>query len=317
MSKSTNIAWCDSTSSPWFGCSRTSPGCQFCYAEELTLRHGWAGWGDNAPRVRSKGFEKNVRAMHRKPNVGIYCGEASGQESRDMNCCALCSTETDHEPIRRRRIFPSLMDWLDPKVPIEWLADFLKVIYECPNLDFLLLTKRPEIFNERMDGACMLWACDGSYRETPESRCYHDMLCQWRAGHSPRNVWIGVSVEDQKRADDRIPVLLMMPAAVRFLSVEPLLKPITFDLGGNANWHFNCLTGKQGWLSVNRHVDWVIVGGESGPNRRDCGVGAIIDVADQCKAAGVPVFVKQDSALKPGQQGRIPDDIWAIKEFPK
>lgn len=61
---------------------------------------------------------------------------------------------------------------------------------------------------------------------------------------------------------------------------------------------------------------WIIVGGESGKSRRDCGVEAICDVARQCHEAGIPVFVKQDCALRPGQQGRIPPDVWALKEFP-
>ena len=97
-------------------------------------------------------------------------------------------------------------------------------------------------------------------------------LKSWLSGTPPANIWIGVSVEDQKRADERIPLLLTIPARVRFLSVEPLL---------------------------------------------DCGVEAIVDVANQCKSAGVPCFVKQDCAAKPGQQGRIPETTWSFKQFPK
>ncbi len=114
------------------------------------------------------------------------------------------------------------------------------------------------------------------------------------------NVHLGVSVEDQRRADERIPVLLDTPAAVRFLSVEPLLK----------------------WVSIYKYlrtgaIGWVIVGGEGGPNHRPMEVSWVRDIRDECSQANVPLFVKQDAGLRPGKQGRIPDDLWAHKDFPE
>lgn len=286
MGERTYIAWATSTGSPWYGCSKVSPGCKNCYAEELTLRHGWAEWGDDAPRVRSKGFWAMARKLNAKAEDQVTMSE-----------------------LLRPRMFPSLMDWLDPRAPVELLAEFLLLVFETQNLDWLLLSKRIELLRERVDAVARLWACDGSYRKTPEARCYHDMICWWRAGNPPPNIWLGVSVEDQRRADDRIPELLKTPAKVRFLSVEPLLQKV--DL------RFNALATGDPTLCRPRHsLDWTIIGGESGKNRRDCGVEAIVDIVHQCKAAGVPCFVKQDCAAKPGQQGRIPDDVWAVKEFP-
>lgn len=108
------------------------------------------------------------------------------------------------------------------------------------------------------------------------------------------NVWLGVSVEDQSAAEARIPVLMETPARVRFLSCEPLLGEI-----------------KLRWTP-----DWVIVGGESGPSHRLMNLVHLDDLAAQCLQASIPLFVKQDSGPRPGQQGRIPDWAWALKQFP-
>lgn len=174
---------------------------------------------------------------------------------------------------------------------------------DCPNIDFLLLTKRPENFIERLELVL--------FNESIPT--IEGWLERWMRGTAPANVWIGTSIEDQARADERIPLLLQIPAKVRFLSVEPLLESI--DLRKSVNGY-----DKQGYrepfLRFLTEINWVIVGGESGKGRRDCGVEAICDVAQQCVAAGVPVFVKQDCAFQPGQQGRIPDDVWALKQFP-
>lgn len=111
------------------------------------------------------------------------------------------------------------------------------------------------------------------------------------------HIWWGVSVENRKHGVPRIAHLQQSPAVVRFLSIEPLLE----DLGR---------------LDLTS-IDWVIVGGESGPGARPCDVAWIRSVVRQCRAPGVPCFVKQDSGPRPGRQGRVPDDLWAAKEFPR
>lgn len=122
------------------------------------------------------------------------------------------------------------------------------------------------------------------------------------------NVGLGVSVENQAELDRRIPDLLATPAAWRFISAEPLLGPLDLDP------YLNDLS--DGCRLAPHGINWVVVGAESGPKRRRCEVEWIEDIVRQCDAARVHVFVKQDSALRPGQQGRIPDDLWARKEVP-
>lgn len=120
----------------------------------------------------------------------------------------------------------------------------------------------------------------------------------WRNLAVPDNMWLGVTAVTQKWADVRLPVAQAVGAPVTFLSAEPLMEP----------------------LALKRHLDkglgWVIVGGESGGRRREMDIAWVRDIADQCKRANVPLYVKQDSAFRPEQQGRIPDDLWALKGRP-
>lgn len=122
------------------------------------------------------------------------------------------------------------------------------------------------------------------------------------------NVWLGVSAENQERANERIPVLLDTPAAVRWVSAEPLLGPI------NLRPWLDCLPVND--TGVGRGVTWVVAGGESGANRRDCEVGWIEAIADDCDEFGTAFFCKQDNAFQSEQQGRIPDELWSRKQLP-
>jgi protein gp37 len=149
-----------------------------------------------------------------------------------------------------------------------------KLMRECEWLDFQVLTKRAE-------------------------RLIDILPDDWGDGYP--NVWLGVSVETQKLAEQRIPLLLDAPAAVRFVSFEPLLEEVR-------------IVGRFGDGPA---IDWAIVGLESGPGRRDPGLTPIITLARQCTSLNIPVFIKQDCALKPGQQGRISNVVWNLKQFPK
>jgi protein gp37 len=148
------------------------------------------------------------------------------------------------------------------------------------------------------------------------------------------SVWLGTSVENQECADQRIPHLLKVPAAVRFLSCEPLLGPVNptrLWLPDRSGW-WNALDGRltvkattdagqEFWAetekSITGRINWVIVGGESGPGARPFELDWARSIQDQCDAAGVPLFVKQDSGRRPSQQGRIPLELWNRKEFPR
>jgi len=159
-------------------------------------------------------------------------------------------------------------------------------------------------------------------------RMQHYLSWRWGEGRLPsRHIWLGVSVEDQQRADERIPHLLQTPAAVRFLSCEPLLGPVDLTRWLVKGWcpacKLPCFVHERlggccgcGCPDARRHLSWVIAGGESGSHFRPCDPAWVADIARQCDDAGVRVFVKQGSGPRPGLQGDIPDSIWSLKEFP-
>lgn len=298
MAEQTEISYLDSTASPWTGCAEVSPGCANCYARQLAKRHGWCGWGRGERRHRFKGFEANARRWNAK----------AGRRQLAWDTFRANSTVTDSDLIQagfklpvRPRIFPSLCDWLDEEVPIHWLADFLKLIHDTPHLSWLLLTKRPGNGLLRLQG---VQHALGTTVSDPGSRV-SEWLRLWLNGQPPHHVWFGVSVEDQQRANERIPALLRIPAHIRWLSVEPLIGPVGFSL-----WHRDDDTHSPADL------DWVVCGGESGPKARPCRVEWIRSIVQQCKAANVPCFVKQFSGHRPGQQGILPDELWNTKQFP-
>ena len=252
MSDKTKIEWCDASLSPWWGCTKVSEGCKNCYAETITNRFKGDHWGKGKPRLKQPNFEKNALALNRKAKrLG-----------------------------KRLKVFPSMCDWLDEEVPIEWLADFLKVIHHTYNLDWLLLTKRPENFESRVNQV---------FRFIGSNSLIGDYVIE--------NVCLGVSVENQEQADKRIPELLKIPAKIRFLSCEPLLGPI--DLSHSKIGHWKNMDGSGSWFSpvpgkmFHSLIHWVITGGESGPKARPMHPDWARSIRDQCVKAGVPFFFKQ------------------------
>lgn len=212
------------------------------------------------------------------------------------------------------RVFcASLADWLDDEVPIEWLAELLKLIHDTPNLDWLLLTKRPENW-PRMISAL------GQWPEAAEEHLIH-WVDGWINGKPPANVWIGTSVENQEYADKRIPKLLKIPAKVRFLSCEPLLSSLNL-IGADREdlRRERCNDPKRREpLKVGLGsglIHQIIVGGESGGKRREMKLEWAQSLHDQCKAAGAAFFFKQISAFKSGCLDGVPADLLK-QEFPK
>ena len=169
----------------------------------------------------------------------------------------------------------SLADVFDEEVPHEWRADLFDLIRQTPNLDWLLLTKRPQ----------NILAHIGQAAKVAASQAAFDFLDRWLAGRAPSNVWLGTSVENQAAADERIPALLEIPAAVRFLSCEPLLGPVNLTpwLGRDREDELGDYDG----------VDWCIVGGESGTGARPMAPAWAHDIMLQCVAAGTSFFFKQ------------------------
>lgn len=295
------IGWCDDTTNAVTGCDKISPGCAHCYAATGTrarvLRaQGIETWGPQGIRHPVAEMATKLRRLNKLCLCDTCHQTAPYATHHGKRCHNQRSDEYDFcgGSFRRIRLFAdSNSDWLDAKWPIATLANFLKEIHDAPNVDFLLLTKRPENFRTRLQAVFDADFC----------LALGDFVYSWINGGPPPGVWLGASVENQTYADLRIPALLKIPAALHFLSVEPLLTATNLRL-----------TPLRSPLSP--AIDWVIVGGESGKNRRDCGIAAIVNVAEQCQHAGVPVYVKQDSAFKSGQQGGIPDHIWALKQFP-
>lgn len=179
----------------------------------------------------------------------------------------------------RAKVFcASLADWLDGKVPTRWLVELLALVGSTPHLDWLLLTKRPEQWKWRMG----------------EARCAGSAIARaWLEGDAPANVWLGTSIEDQPRAEERIPEIVEIPARVKFLSVEPLLGPLDLSY----------------WLteSIVPQVRWVIVGGESGPGAREMRPEWVRALRAECAAAGVAFFFKQWGGVRKGEAGRTLD----------
>jgi protein gp37 len=222
--------------------------------------------------------------------------------------CSKISPGCDHRTFHRdkldeplgwkkpRRIFIcSMADWMHDDVDPQWIDDILEVVAACPQHTFLTLTKRPGNFAAKLYGVT------------------RDCPCRELGGgdYLP-NLWLGVTAENQEQADKRIPILLQIPAAKRFVSVEPMLGPILLTSttrcplcggcgslqSGDHNWS-QCV-GCGGWGSWSRDylsgLDWVILGGETGPGARPMDTDWARAVRDQCQDAGVPFFFKGGGA---------------------
>lgn len=310
MSERTKIQWADSTWSPWRGCMKVSEGCAHCYAETLAKRNPavLGGWGKGAPRVLSKSWGDPVR-WNQKNIVCVQCGlrlaKPQGHLAKGGKKCGFVDGDGDLDVKfieTRPRIFPSLCDWLDDEVPVGWLAQFLALIHGTPNLDWLLLTKRPELFEARFKSVL-------SERNISKNQDCSEwrFIDDWINGHPPSNVWMGVSVENQKRAEERIPILLKIPAALRWLSLEPMLGSVDLthldaEGAGHPDWcQINAMAGKQSDMGRPcpdiPKLDWLVIGGESGDHARPCSIEWIRSLLKQGTDSGVPVFVKQIGAM--------------------
>lgn len=266
----TGIEWTDETWNPVTGCLKVSSGCKHCYAKH----QAW-------PRLSSM------------PNT-VY----TGREFEDVRC----HPERLVQPVRwtrQRMIFVnSMSDLFHEAVPDEFIDSVFGVMWAClwgrdeqPGHIFQVLTKRPlrmrdYLSQDRREHWARAAVSHGGGMD-PDG--IYDQVMDAEGPH-PR-IWLGVSVEDQAAADERIPVLLQTPAAVRWISAEPLLGPVDLcevvmpDRDTLGTYLHN--DGERAGL------DWVVVGGESGPNARPMHPGWAKGLRDQCAAAGVPFLFKQ------------------------
>lgn len=324
MSDHSKIEWTDATWNPVRGCSRVSEGCRNCYAERLAARF-------SGPGLWAEGLAENT------PGGPRWTGRVE-----------LVPDKLD-QPLRwtrPRRVFVnSMSDLFHEGLSNEAVAAVFGVMAAAPRHTFQVLTKRPERMRhwlrvwllkfamEQRDIAsapslrqtCMK-AAFTAMGETDRARRLLDP--QWHGDHDGGpwplpNVWLGVSVEDQATADERIPLLLDTPAAVRFVSAEPLLGPL--DLSpwlmarderdrrqGAAYWAFTrSARAKPPSLAdpavYAPSLDWVITGGESGPGARPAHPQWFRDIRDACEAAGVAHFHKQNGEWAPLWDAYIED----------
>jgi protein gp37 len=208
----------------------------------------------------------------------------------------------DHEALEQpfhwrnpRMIFVnSMSDLFHEQVPFEFIREAILTMIMNSKHTYQILTKRPQRMLEWWNWYEKEW------------------LIGDRPHGFPKNIWLGVSVENQHAADERIPLLLQVPARVRFLSCEPLLEPVDLPF----NDEFPSADG--GCYEDARHgIHWVIIGGESGPGARFMSKGWALDLVEQCKAAGVSVFVKQLGGY-PDKRDRMEEwpDYLQVQEFP-
>lgn len=254
MSDNTGIEWTDATWNPVTGCTEVSPGCDHCYAKTFAER-----WRGTPGHYFEHGFDVQLRP------------DKLGQPLRWK---------------KPRRIFVnSMSDLFHDQVDVAYIADVFAVMATTQRHTYQLLTKR----HARMHS---LLSRDDFWRhviDTVRAKWSPEAAAQVASRGWPLpNVWLGVSAENQQWADIRIPALLDTPAAVRFVSAEPLLGPI--DLGMNECDHHRQRHIDVGcWLGL----DWVIVGGESGRGARPMHPDWARGLRDQCQDAGVAFLFKQ------------------------
>lgn len=254
----TTIEWTDRTWNPVTGCTKVSPGCDHCYAE--TIAHRFAG---------SKAFPNGFDVTQHEARLS--------------------------QPLRWRRparvFVNSMSDLFHADVPGEFIARVFAVMALTPQHTFQVLTKRHARMRALLSNREFVALVD-EHREQLRPGC-GDFA--WPLP----NVWLGVSVENQKWADIRIPALLETPAAVRFLSCEPLLGPVDLKqavrtMGSERGHGLTASFIHVGDCCRKFHgIDWVIVGGESGPGARAMDLSWASQIVEQCQHSGVAAFVKQ------------------------
>lgn len=263
------IEWTDKTWNPVTGCTKVSQGCKNCYAERMYERfHG-------------HGSFKNV----------------------------ICHEDRLLQPLSWKKpamvFVNSMSDLFHEDVPFEFIDKVFAVMALCGKHTFQILTKRPqrmiEYFRDHNYAARIMTELDmiGEESEKLFDQCCR-VACLIPLAHEPlfTHIWLGVSVEDQKTADERIPQLLQVPAAVRFLSCEPLLSEINF-YKTSANAFPQDINHPWRNGPILQGIHWLICGGESGPGARPMHPDWARSLRDQCQAAGVAFFFKQWGNWKP------------------
>lgn len=281
----TKIEWADKVWNPLHGCTPISEGCAHCYARSMARR---------------------LAGM----NKALHPDKDNGYDPDDPFGVRLCHTKLD-QPLRwrdPRRVFVcSMGDLFHEDVPFDFIRAVISRMLPMGCVGwtkhiFMILTKRQKRMRD-----FFLWM-----------DCQMDFRIKWPLP----NVWLGVSVENQARADERIPVLLDTPAAVRFISAEPLLGPISLKT------HLQPRPGATpDYVLSMEHIemlDWVIAGGETGPGARECRESWLASIFGQCRKAGIPYFFKHEGkrfvreyVISPYSASAGVPNWFNTREFPK
>lgn len=268
---STKIEWATMTWNPITGCSPISEGCQNCYAARMAHRlAGRCGYDKDDP------FGVRLHAER------LY--------------------EPFNKKRKAQRVFVcSMGDLFHDRVPEKYIDEV--IIKICRHVDqhkFMILTKRPDRMSEYFHG--LSHANSETVNRVMSHKRYvefHKYFLMLRQGLCISNLWLGVTAENQRTADERIPILLQIPAAGRFVSVEPMLGNV--DLWPTTA-RYQERTGDVG-------IDWVICGAETGPRKRFCDPEWIQDLREQCEHSAVPFFGKKDSDGQSIYPRQIPDAL--------
>jgi len=300
MATNSAIEWTHHTFNPWSGCTKVSEGCKFCYAEtNYSVKMRGVKWGPHGNRVvkAESGWKEPLKWDRAAKAAGerhrVFCasladvfehwlGVMVDASDAALHVCAECGAWKTMERMCHGPNAHSTLSIEDVRQRLFSLID------TTPNLDWLLLTKRPEniekmwppidaasasietLLTNHMRAVDSRIKAGGIYND-PAAEHVAYVLERGRVAERP-NIWLGTSLENQK-TKERIDVLREIPATIRFLSLEPLLEDVgELDLRG---------------------IHWVIIGGESGPGARPCNIAWIRSIVEQCKAAGVACFVKQ------------------------
>lgn len=285
----TKIHWTDETINPVVGCSKMSSGCASCYAEII------------ARRLAAMGLEQ-------------YQGVISFGKWNGLTAFVPSELEKPYKWKAHRSVFVSSMgDLFHKTVPFGWVDEVMRMVWDNPRHTFIVLTKRPENMRRYFTGLATSGLTAEASKRLLQNINYarqdHGWHLRYLRGGALHNLVCGVSVEDQQTADDRIPVLLEIPAAKRFISLEPMVGPVSLrpdDL---------------------KRLDGVILGGESGNKARYLNPTWVRTIRDQCAEAGTPFMFKQWAQMQrteenlhrpsgfPRLDGKIHTDLaWKVRK---
>lgn len=310
MGDKTGINWTNATWNPLVGCSIVSPGCINCYAMHQAAR------------------------IQRMQPSSHYVGTTK-QVNGNTVWTGVLKSAPEHiweAPLRwqkPRKIFVnSMSDLFHENMPVEYIDRVFAVMYLASRHTFQVLTKRPAVMSKYLhDKQTPIRIAELVKSYTDRADIFGQAVRRegWlKAAAMPyKNVWLGVTVENQKAADERIPILMAVPAAIRFLSVEPLIGPVALKfvrcINGcgfispvpvNNGKDYGCpechsivnamrMVSRPGLFFYKKPIDWVIVGGESGDDARPMHPSWAENIMRECMTAGVPFFFKQWGQWQP------------------